>query len=115
MPVAAEWDRRRVFLVLVAFAAGILWVGENRWLTEQDSLDHLVDVQAVLAARIDRLSEREKAVLQAASVIGASFPEDQLREITDRTEADLRDAHRPHLDGTACDRSIDALRQRIVR
>jgi len=32
-------------------------------------------VQAVLAARIDRLPEREKQVLQIASVIGKTFPE----------------------------------------
>src|SRR5262249_53951421 len=32
-------------------------------------------VHAVLAARIDRLAERDKAVLEAASVVGKSFPE----------------------------------------
>jgi hypothetical protein len=31
-------------------------------------------VQAVLAARIDRLGRREKAVIQAAAVIGKEFP-----------------------------------------
>jgi adenylate cyclase len=31
-------------------------------------------VQAVLAARIDRLSPRDKTVLQAAAVIGKEFP-----------------------------------------
>ena len=36
-------------------------------------------VQAVLAARIDRLAEREKAVLQAAAVIGKEFSEPVLR------------------------------------
>ncbi len=38
-------------------------------------------VQAVLAARIDRLEERDKRVLQAASVIGREVPEPLLREI----------------------------------
>jgi predicted ATPase len=33
----------------------------------------------VLAARIDRLAEREKAVLQAAAVIGKEFSEPTLR------------------------------------
>jgi tetratricopeptide (TPR) repeat protein len=49
-------------------------------------------VQAVLAARIDRLPEREKAVLQAASVIGEIFPENQLRAIAGLPEPELRDA-----------------------
>jgi class 3 adenylate cyclase len=39
-------------------------------------------VQAVLAARIDRLSEREKQVLQTASVIGRVFPCDVLEAVT---------------------------------
>src|SRR5438093_11107591 len=36
-------------------------------------------VQAVLAARIDRLAEREKQVLQTAAVIGREFTEPILR------------------------------------
>lgn len=39
-------------------------------------------VQAVLSARIDRLSDQEKDVLQAASVIGKRFDEELLRNIT---------------------------------
>ena len=38
-------------------------------------------VQAVLAARIDRLPEREKQVLQIASVIGKTFPEPVLEQV----------------------------------
>jgi adenylate cyclase len=38
-------------------------------------------VQAVLAARIDRLPEREKAVLQTAAVIGKEFSEPILRRV----------------------------------
>src|SRR5206468_12706107 len=38
-------------------------------------------VQAVLSARIDRLAEREKAVLQAAAVIGKEFPEPVLARV----------------------------------
>jgi adenylate cyclase len=37
---------------------------------------------AILASRIDRLGEREKAVLQAASVIGRDFPVALLAQIT---------------------------------
>jgi class 3 adenylate cyclase len=45
-------------------------------------------VQAVLAARIDRLGEREKTVLQAASVIGKEFTEPVLaRALPHRLEA----------------------------
>lgn len=49
-------------------------------------------IQAVLAARIDRLSEREKRVLQAAAVIGRRFWEPVLRRIMGLPEADLGDA-----------------------
>ncbi len=44
---------------------------------------------AVLAARIDRLAEREKAVLQTAAVIGKEFTEPVLRRVVDVPEADL--------------------------
>ncbi|HSI80257.1 MAG TPA: adenylate/guanylate cyclase domain-containing protein [Solirubrobacterales bacterium] len=41
-------------------------------------------VQAVLAARIDRLSDEDKAVLQAAAVIGKEFSEPVLADVADR-------------------------------
>jgi class 3 adenylate cyclase/tetratricopeptide (TPR) repeat protein len=40
-------------------------------------------VQAVLAARIDRLSDDEKALLQTAAVIGRSFPRSVLERVTE--------------------------------
>jgi class 3 adenylate cyclase/predicted ATPase len=46
-------------------------------------------VQAVLAARIDRLAEREKLVLQTASVIGREFSEPILRRVSDLGETEL--------------------------
>src|SRR5213593_1803551 len=46
-------------------------------------------VQSVLAARIDRLPEREKRVLQTASVIGKNFSEPILRRVADLGEGDL--------------------------
>jgi class 3 adenylate cyclase/tetratricopeptide (TPR) repeat protein len=46
-------------------------------------------VQAVLAARIDRLPEREKQVLQTAAVIGKVFAEPVLRRIGDLPEPEL--------------------------
>ena len=55
-------------------------------------------VQAILAARIDRLGEREKSVLQAAAVIGKDFSEPVLLRVLGeigrekRSEADLRAA-----------------------
>ncbi len=62
------------------------------------SLTPLVDiqipatVQAVLAARIDRLTDREKGLLQTASVIGKEFSENALREISAVPDAELRAA-----------------------
>ncbi len=47
--------------------------GRYRIAAQVETLDVPATVQAVLAARIDRLPEREKQVLQAASVIGREF------------------------------------------
>ncbi len=46
-------------------------------------------VQSVLAARIDRLAEREKQVLQTASVIGKEFPELILELVAELGSGDL--------------------------
>jgi class 3 adenylate cyclase/tetratricopeptide (TPR) repeat protein len=46
-------------------------------------------VQSVLAARIDRLPEREKRVLQTASVIGKNFSEPMLRRVAELGDGDL--------------------------
>jgi predicted ATPase len=43
----------------------------------------------VLAARIDRLEERQKHVLQTAAVIGKEFSEAVLRRVVDLPEAEL--------------------------
>jgi class 3 adenylate cyclase/tetratricopeptide (TPR) repeat protein len=51
-------------------------------------------VQAVLAARIDRLSQREKAVLQAAAVIGKEFPQPVLERVLDLQHQELENALR---------------------
>jgi predicted ATPase len=47
-------------------------------------------VKALLAARIDRLSPEDKAVLQAASVIGTDVPFEVLEAIADRAPEQLR-------------------------
>jgi len=49
-------------------------------------------VQAVLAARIDRLPPQDKRLLQAASAIGKDVPFTLLRAISDMPEEDLRRA-----------------------
>jgi predicted ATPase len=46
-------------------------------------------VQAVLASRIDRLSPRDKDVLQAAAVVGRDVPTDLLRVVVDLPDPDL--------------------------
>ncbi|MDE2563945.1 MAG: AAA family ATPase [Sphingomonadales bacterium] len=58
-------------------------------------VDHLGvpdTVKSVLAARIDRLAPQDKAVLQAASVIGKDFEEPALGKICGLTVAELGDA-----------------------
>jgi class 3 adenylate cyclase len=47
-------------------------------------------VQAVLAARIDRLAERDKTVLQAAAVIGYQFTEPLLKQVAGLDDKQLR-------------------------
>jgi tetratricopeptide (TPR) repeat protein len=49
-------------------------------------------VQAVLAARIDRLADREKAVLQTAAVIGKEVPQRVLAPVTELPETELAGA-----------------------
>src|SRR5207253_9536748 len=56
-------------------------------------------VQAVLAARIDRLPEREKAVLQAAAVAGRERPDAVLRRVAELPEAELASAVRALIAG----------------
>ena len=51
-------------------------------------------VQVVLAARIDRLGEREKAVLQTAAVIGREFSEALLLRVAELPAVDLSAALR---------------------
>ena len=51
-------------------------------------------VQAVLTARIDRLPEHQKAVLQSAAVIGKEFPEAVLRNAMRLSGSELEDALR---------------------
>jgi class 3 adenylate cyclase/tetratricopeptide (TPR) repeat protein len=66
--------------------------GHYRLVTPVDALAIPASVHAVLAARIDRLPEREKQVLQAAAVIGKKFPEPVLAEVAELPGADLAGA-----------------------
>jgi predicted ATPase len=55
--------------------------GSYRLVKPIDRLQVPTTVQALLAARIDRLGEREKFVLQSAAVIGKDFSEPILRRV----------------------------------
>jgi class 3 adenylate cyclase/tetratricopeptide (TPR) repeat protein len=55
--------------------------GAYRLVTPIERLDVPPSVQALLSARIDRLAEREKQVLQTAAVIGKEFDEPILRRV----------------------------------
>jgi class 3 adenylate cyclase/tetratricopeptide (TPR) repeat protein len=63
--------------------------GAYRLVTPVDELAIPASVHAVLAARIDRLAEREKQVLQTAAVIGKEFSEPVLAEVAELPGADL--------------------------
>jgi adenylate cyclase len=57
-----------------------------------DTIDELripATVQAVLAARVDRLSERDKALLQTAAVIGRQFSRRVVSRVSGLSDTDL--------------------------
>ena len=62
-------------------------------------------VQAVLAARIDRLSPEDKRLLQTASVVGKDVPLAILQEVAELPDEAVRRAHETH------DRDLLAARQ----
>ncbi len=57
--------------------------GDLRLAREADRLEIPDRVQTVLAARIDRLGEREKQMLRTAAVVGRSFAEPLLARVVD--------------------------------
>jgi class 3 adenylate cyclase/tetratricopeptide (TPR) repeat protein len=66
--------------------------GAYRLTTSIDSLAVPASVQAVLAARIDRLPEAQKEVVQTAAAIGKTFPEPVLRDVMGRVSTLDEDA-----------------------
>jgi class 3 adenylate cyclase/tetratricopeptide (TPR) repeat protein len=66
--------------------------GAYRLVTPVEELQAPPTVQSVLAARIDRLGEREKRALQAASVIGREFAEPILAAVLGWPEGELSGA-----------------------
>jgi class 3 adenylate cyclase/tetratricopeptide (TPR) repeat protein len=66
--------------------------GAYRLTRAVEELELPATVQAVLSARIDRLAEREKRLLQTASVIGKEFSEAVLRRVAELPEAELQAA-----------------------
>ena len=78
--------------VVQTLAASGSLVGERgayRLTASIDALALPATVQALLAARIDRLGEPAKQVLQAAAVIGKQFDEPLLREVSGLDDRDL--------------------------
>ncbi|MEN8181887.1 MAG: adenylate/guanylate cyclase domain-containing protein [Myxococcota bacterium] len=66
--------------------------GAYRLVTPIDELAIPPTVHSLLSARIDRLQERDKHVLQAASVIGTEFAEPILAAVVDLPRLDLSEA-----------------------
>jgi class 3 adenylate cyclase/tetratricopeptide (TPR) repeat protein len=66
--------------------------GAYRLVTPVDKLEVPSSVRALLAARIDRLAEREKDVLQTAAVIGREFDEPTLAAVVEQAAPQLREA-----------------------
>ncbi len=68
--------------------------GAHRLVRPVERLEIPASVQSILAARIDRLGEREKTVLQIAAVIGKDFSEPVLARVAELPEEELRAALR---------------------
>ncbi|HEV8675909.1 MAG TPA: AAA family ATPase, partial [Methylomirabilota bacterium] len=68
----------------------LVGTGAYRLAKPLPAVDVPATVQAVLAARIDRLPPEEKRLLQGASVIGRDVPFSLLQAIADMNEEDLR-------------------------
>ena len=66
--------------------------GAYRLTSPVEALEVPYSVHAVLSARIDRLAEREKQVLQTAAVIGKEFPEPILAAVSKLPAGALADA-----------------------
>ena len=66
--------------------------GAYRLVKPVESLEIPTTVRSLLAARIDRLPEREKHVLQAAAVLGKEFPEPILEAVAELRHDDLTEA-----------------------
>jgi len=66
--------------------------GSHRLVKPIEKLAVPVTVQAVLAARIDRLGSREKHLLQTAAVIGREFGEPILKHVAELSDAELAES-----------------------
>ena len=66
--------------------------GDYRLTKPTETLRVPASVEAVLAARIDRLAPGDKALLQASAVIGENVPVALLQTVAEMSEPDLRDA-----------------------
>ena len=70
--------------------------GSYRLVKDLPSVQVPATVQAVLAARIDRLPPEDKRLLQSASVIGESLPFNLLQAVVEKPEEELH-SHLGHL------------------
>ncbi|MBW2400995.1 MAG: hypothetical protein JRG80_17300, partial [Deltaproteobacteria bacterium] len=66
--------------------------GSYRLESPVEGLDVPYSVHAVLSARIDRLAEREKLLLQKAAVIGKEFPESTLAAVAELPAREFSDS-----------------------
>jgi predicted ATPase len=66
--------------------------GAYKLVTPVHKLEVPATVHALVAARLDRLTEREKDVLQTAAVIGREFDEPALAAVVEQETPQLREA-----------------------
>src|SRR5215218_1613184 len=75
--------------------SGLLRNVDDHWVPETDLATVSVppSIQALLAARLDRLTAQERVVIQLASVIGRVFPLDAVQALASDPESDAVETH----------------------
>jgi class 3 adenylate cyclase/tetratricopeptide (TPR) repeat protein len=96
-------------LVSMLVESDLLRFEAGRWTASSDLADLAVppSIQALLAARLDRLEGEERAVVEPASVIGLIFARDAVQELAPETIRERVTAHLVGLTGKQLVRPAD--------
>ena len=97
-PIAEAAEGNPLFVeetISMLIDSGLLRPEDGHWVAEKDLAAVSVppSIQALLAARLDRLEGHQRIVMQRASVIGRAFSFDAIRALVPEYESDMAEAH----------------------